>query len=222
MGNEYLGLSLFVILLSFFIVLNAFSTFEIGKAREVMNSISVTFADENALDVENVNFETINEQAHYKGQALDEIEAFFTATIPGVKARKNRLGTVMVVRVPLDEFRDNLMNSKQGQGFGGQFAPVLSTLLIGQIPYRMDMLLNHEKSPAALQADNSQRVQESIAQVAGFAQKIEEAGLSPKYVASGLGQGPEGTIDLYFRRYLPFVPLSESLSAQPAQAGGGA
>ena len=112
MANQYLGLSLFIMLLSFFIILNSMSNFDEIKSSPVLNSISMTFAQEKVEDHTDPGFEEDTTQDSVRsGDTLDQLEELFRSQITGIEAEKNRLGTMMHVRIPLSQFeqkhRDN-------------------------------------------------------------------------------------------------------------------
>lgn len=211
MANQFLALSMFVMLLSFFIILNAMSNFEVMKLHEVRNSLSVAFSNQDLPQDLSANVKEDPAQAYRDGDTLDKLKGLFEAQITGVEAKKNRLGTTMHLRLPLDRFDKQL--SSAGGGFGGALAPTLASLLSAEddIPYSMDMLINLADNPATLQNDAPETVQQNIRRVSGYAQMIEQAGLPKKYLSAGLGEGPAGTIDLYFKRYQPFNPLGDNV-----------
>ena len=209
MANQFLALAMFIMLLSFFIILNALSNFEEVKSRDVLTSISVAFSKEQLPDDLSANIIEAPEKSYHEGNTLDKLKGLFEAQIAGVETKKNRLGTIMHLRMKLDAFEEQL--SAPGTSFGGTLAPTLVSLLNAEddVPYSMDMLINFEENPAVVQNEAPQSVSQNVAKVSRYALLIEGAGLPKKYMSAGLGQGPEGTIDLYFKRYQPFNPLGE-------------
>lgn len=209
MGNQFLALSLFIMLLSFFIILNAMSNFEVTKSREVLNSITVAFSEEETSDDISANIQEDPMASYREGDTLDKLKSLFEAQITGVEAKKNRLGTTMHLRMNLDHF-DQQITSEDGR-FGGELGPTLVSLLGTEdsVPYSMDMMINIEQSPSKAQNEQPEDVAQRIRRVSGYANMIEEAGLPRKFLTAGLARGPEGTIDLFFRRYEAFNPLGE-------------
>ncbi len=213
MANQYLGLSLFVMLLSFFIILNALSNFEEAKARPVINSVSVAFSSKDTVKDLSPNLESDPLQSYRSGDALDQLDELFKAQISGVETQKNRLGTIMHLRVRLDEFEGGLMapisESEDVSDFEGPFLPMLVSLLKAEnaIPYRMDMMLNIESDASDLQQDNPEALLSYLKKAASYAQTLERAGLPTQLVTAGLKKGERDYIDLYFYRHIPFNPL---------------
>ncbi|HRQ61537.1 MAG TPA: hypothetical protein PLO23_08530, partial [Alphaproteobacteria bacterium] len=174
-----------------------------------------------------------------KGTALDQIKALFQAQIKTFKASTNRMGTEMMVRLPLAEFEE-ILKSATAAGIapenafsakGGKFLPMLVSLMDttqSAVPYRMDIVLNIPENPAGLGSGDPSRFKALMLQSSGFSNTLELAGMPRKLVSSGLmqgraddafdaeGQGEFGPyVELYFRRYLPVDPLGgESMGAQ--------
>lgn len=209
MANQFLALAMFIMLLSFFIILNALSNFEVVKSNEVLTSISVAFSNQELPKDLSANIVESQAQSYSEGNTLDKLKGLFEAQIAGIETKKNRLGTVMHLRMKLTDFERELLSS--GTSFGGALAPTLVSLLNAedQVPYEMDMLINLDKNPAVAQNEDAGAVALSTRRVAGYARLIENAGLPKKYLSAGLGDGPADTIDLYFSRYKPFNPLGD-------------
>lgn len=205
---------MFVMLLSFFIVLNSMSTFEPVKARPILNSLSMAFSSQEIDEKLTSGIEDSGAQGMREGgDTLEKIDGLFSAQISGLEVRKNRLGTMMHMRVPVKKF-DALMgtmvqneDAKEGS-FQQGFLQTLVSLLDAEnsIPYRMDIVLNVEANPAKFRNDSPEETAQKIEKVSYYAKALQEAGLPPKLETAGLGKGEDGMIDLYFHRYVPFNP----------------
>lgn len=213
MANQFLSLSLFIMLLSFFIILNAVSTFESVKSRPVLNSISLTFSSDEVEKERNKpsNFVEANSRTEKQATTLDKLEGLFDANIVGVKIRKNRLGTVMQIRMGFDEFSRAVELPAQATG---SFVPTLVSLIRtrdGAIPYRMDMILNVDpkRIEKADQGDLS-GILSARRNITRLSQKLESKGVEKKLMSAGLGPGEDGMVDIVFRRYEAFNPLKNN------------
>ncbi len=232
MANQFLSLSLFVMLLSFFIILNTMSNFEEVKARPVLNSLAATFSNkETKQEILSPNVVESDEQGAKEGDTLSEIESLFNAHITGVKVRKNREGTEMHVRMNVNAFERSLtapvrsawrkpgVTDEEAAAIGapGSFLPVLISLMQStdmDNPYRMDMVLNTEKPLPDIMSSNPDGIRASLQRVAMFAQKMEQSGLARKMVSAGLAKGNANMIDLYFRKYETINPLVSKSDAK--------
>ncbi len=228
MANQFLALALFIVLLSFFIVLNSMSTYDEAKAKPVLNSISTAFnQDDQPIDLsESVAPDPIN--SVHQGDVLDNLKTLFTAQIASLDIRKNRLGTIMHVSMPLLQFEREILSptAKIPDGIGGgvigeEFLPVLVSLLRAEntAPYCMDMVLNIEANPATQKNNAPDTLTKNIQKVSTYTQTLERSGLPNRLMTAGLGKGDPKTIELYFRRHEPFSPVNavEPSNAQTAE-----
>jgi len=104
--GQMMNLSLFIMLLAFFIVLNAISTFEENKAAKVRRSVEDSFSvkitrDNEAPSVTQGKAKSINE-----GNSFDRVEALFKSQFSGVKPSKDLSRGVMMIDLPYDQPRD--------------------------------------------------------------------------------------------------------------------
>ena len=101
--SAVLFLSLFLLLLAFFILLNALSNLDKKKITEVMSSFT---KPEESSDVEqqsaNASAEEITVTSS-ENQVLDSLEILFANTIPLVKAENSYLGKRLMVELPYKE-----------------------------------------------------------------------------------------------------------------------
>lgn len=219
MAGELMGLSLFVMLLAFFIVMNAISRYEEEKLRPVMQSLDSAFTigkTPSDSDLGSSMRVGGSETAAEERGALDRLKALFTAQIPGHDIVLNRHQGVMQVSVPWDEFETAVMglgtmgfSGGKADGFGKNFLPMLVALVKTQeagVPYRMDILLNIEENPALMQNRQPQKLAEAMERMAALATQIEAAGLPVKQMSIGVQKGRAGTAELLFRHYEPFNP----------------
>lgn len=227
MANQFLSLSLFLMLLSFFIVLNSVSNFEEIKSRPIMNSLSLAFSGQPPVPVPaNVGDVDNEKQAAREGDTLEEIEGLFKGHIAGFEARRNRFGTVMHTRVPVGKFENALdfggySNLEVVIGDRGAFLPTLITLLRAEEkdkPYRMDMMLNIPESPVVFQKNKAQDFMKALKRVGGFAERLERMGMPRKMVSAGLQKGDVGIIDIYIYPYKGF-DLIEYINTSKKEGG---
>lgn len=211
MANQYLSLSLFLMLLSFFIIMNGTSGFEDSKARPVMRSLALAFSNSTQDQGGAPMSEFVPHSFKGEGETLERIEGLFSAHIPDVQAKRNRLGNMMRVRLPVRSFEMGI-DTEQGASAAserGKFLPMLVALLQSQssgVPYRMDMMMALPDDPAALAASNPAALMEKSASVSALAQKLERAGIPGALMGTGLERGENGFIDIYFRRDEPYEP----------------
>ena len=222
MANQFLSLSLFLMLLSFFIVMNSVSDFEEYKARPVMNSLLSAFSNDVVVSPPPTPVDPGQiMESNKKGDTLEALEGLFNAHVSGFEVKKNRLGTVMHVRVPVGRFENALDFSSLDVpdiafGTRGAFLPTLVSLMrseVNGIPMRVEMILNTQGEPDELLKNDPSGFASSLRRVSGFAQKLERSGLPRKMMSAGLGAGDPSKIDLFFHRY-KVINIAEALEDQ--------
>ncbi len=224
MANQFLSLSLFLMLLSFFIVLNSVSTFEEKKEQTVLNSVALAFSNNKITELNGAPEEKPNPLASINhGDTLTEIEGLFNATISGFELSKNSLGTVMHVRLPIAKFENAIdmtggYSTNVADGAQGSFIKTLVSLLRadeGGKPFRIDMILNTDDDPIELMGKNSDEYDKTLRRVTALSESLESRGVPTKMMSAGLVKGQSNYIDLYFHKFKPFkFPELEN------QAGG--
>lgn len=219
LGSQLLSLSLFIMLLAFFIVLNAISSYEQTKVNPVVESISYAFASRLAAQQGDDHPSTgrSDETSSGEGDVLERMEALFTAEIPGAHTVVSQGRGEMYVRMPFDELEAAVIAAGRSAGSSGvkktPFLPTLVGLMKSDAagrPYRMDMLLNIDANPAQMQNEKPGELGASLKRISRIAQRLESAGLSPRLISAGVQKGKDGTVELLFRRHIPFNPLGEA------------
>lgn len=213
---------MFLMLLSFFIVLNSMSTFEKdATVPAVLNSLNLAFSNnEHKLikDYINIGPSPIPSPVTSpyggsggEGDTLETIEGLFNTHLAGFKAKRNRLGTVMHVSLPIGEFEDVVETSGFDVDQGGDagsvnFSQTMITLLRSAKngrPYRIDMVYNLKNDPMILMRGAPDTFKSALRRVSGLAEDLEAKGMPKKMISVGLVKGRAGFIDLYFYRYKP-------------------
>lgn len=233
MVNQFLSLSLFLMLLSFFIVLNSMSDFEEQTAvPAVLNSLNLAFSGQE--QVVQGSHMTLGpsavpspyEEGKGEGDTLETLDGLFNAHLAGFQSKKNRLGTVMHVSLPMKEFERSVKESSIEASQGGDISPVsfsqtMVTLLRSAksgIPYRMDMVYNLEKDPLDLSRGAPDIFKSALGRVTALAEALERKGMPKKMMSAGLVKGKADSIDLYFYRYKPLAVPDEIRKMQEEEA----
>ena len=213
MVNQFLSLSLFLMLLSFFIVMNSISSFEESKTSPVLNSLAAVFSNNTPPNMSLPSPDESPYEANKKGDSLEALEGLFNEEIAGFEPKRNRLGTMMHVRVPMLKLENALdfngfQNTQIDVERKGSFVQTMVTLLRAEQKgrrYRVDMVLNVAEDPALYVQDNVEGFLKDLKRVSLLAEGLEGQGLPKKMISAGLSKGQSGFIDLYFYRYAPFV-----------------
>lgn len=220
-ASQLLALSLFLMLLAFFIVLNAISDFEETKITPILQSLEQSFAKEIPVRDNNPSVQQSATKSVGEGSVTDKLEALFSSQIPEYESATNSRTGTMHVRLPYDELYNAVMALGQrssgdaqtgGGGFEkmeGFFLPSLIALIRTEqagMAYRMDMILNVGDNPPHVKNNNPQFAESRMEAMAQISQRLQNSGLPPKLQSIGLGSGPRETVDLVFRPHVPFDP----------------
>lgn len=219
-GSLLMNLSLFIMLLAFFIVLNAISTFEENKVRPIMSSVIVTFSGDAPMQEVMPSITPDPLESLREGATIERIDALFKSQITSYEAQKNESNGVMQIDLPLDVFssaimaigQEDLLNVSPDDQLKGKkfFLPTLVSIMGSDekgVTYRMDMILHVGDNPAHMQNREPQKLEQVMKRAARLAEKLETAGLGQRLISIGTEKGDESTVTLLFRPHEPFSPV---------------
>lgn len=211
MANQFLALSLFLMLLSFFIVMNAISSFDESKVNPRLNSVSLAFSmlatKENQMPS---SAETLRAGAG-SGDTFDGVKGLFEAHISGFQMSKNRMGTQMYVKVPVSEFENLISYSSGGlvENKGG-FMPTFISMLRADktnTPFRMDIFFNIPEDVSQYKLSHLDSYKIAVKKVSDYTQKLEDQGLPTHLLSAGMKKGDPAFIELVFMKHEPYDAL---------------
>lgn len=217
LGGQLLALSLFIMLLAFFIVLNSRASFEEMKALPIMQSLSQTFSSKIAEDQQDKPSITRSDQMGAdEGDALERLGKLFNAEISTAEVVTNRQRGTMAVRVPRKDFEDAVANigaRRATSAFGQSFLPMLASILRSDAdhPYRMDMTFPLPENPARMQNTQPQALAEAVKSASAYAMALERAGLPARLMTVGMrrddgSRGERDMVEIYIRPHIPYDP----------------
>lgn len=221
-GNSTLtmNLSLFVMLLAFFIVINSLSSFEEKKQEATMGSIERTFSTQIMRQDIAPSIAPDPYQSIREGDTSERIEALFRSQIASFKVTKNERTGKFVTELPVDQFssailslgQNDLLTIKSDEVRGRFFLPTLVSIMKSNkagISYRMDMMVMVNGNPAKLINEKPQEISAIMKRGGSWAKRLEDAGLDPKLVSFGVKKGRAGYVELSFHPHVPFSPVAE-------------
>lgn len=215
-GGQILGLSLFVMLLAFFIVLNSISSYETAKTDPIMQSVSQAFStkiSQTGQDKPSITEST--QRGSGEGDTMEQIESLFRGQIHSVDIVTNRQRGVIVIDVSRDDFEKavaDLGDEKQSTKFGRDFLQTLASVLRSErrrTPYHIEITYHLNDNPARLYNTDPKTVAESIKAVGAMAQAIEDAGMPAALMSIGLQKGDPARVELFFEPHIPFDPETD-------------
>lgn len=233
MANQFLALALFIMLLAFFIVLNAISEFEEQKVAPIMKSIEQAFTGGSDIlptrlissqgEQPSDNETDAQKQSTEEGNALDEIEGLFQAQIPGLKVEKDTKNGQFIVNVklPVLEYAIDHLNSTvanpyivKKEGFDYFFGGIVYLMKNNESfnQYHVDIFINTARDPSSKRLRSTQNIKNKIALSSQMAEKLEKTGLNTRFVNIGLEKGRRGFARVIFREYKDYSPVGQGVT----------
>ena len=216
MASHITTLSIFIILLAFFIALNALSHFVPEKATPILESLHKTFGTQKQdIDLE-PSIRQDPAKAADRGDILEDLEGLFRARIQGVEAVTFQGRDTLILRAPLDAFQnavygvesdDNDENLNEPETQQAEFLTSLKTMVTtGRTgkQYHMKAIANVASQDDIL----SPQTAPLSKRMSRIAAKIEAAGIPKPLLGIGLQEGPAGKVDLVFTPYKPYAAQS--------------
>lgn len=211
-GGAFLSLSLFIILLAFFIILTAASNLDEAKTTDVIDSLEQSFASKNAGDDNYPARATGPVKSTGQGSMFDNIEAMLNARFLGVEKRRSFGKNVAYMQIDKAQFKSFMgMTEAQKIGHAERDAffhklQVVLTSVEGETPYQIHLAVSVNE-PAATDVDGQTRTKhDAIKELDLIAQKIVEAGFPKERISIGLADKDSDKITLEFRPYRPVYP----------------
>lgn len=215
-SNMVLLLSLKLILLAFFILLNALSNFEEARAKQVMSSVNQAFSGQ---------LEPIHAPALLDGSPglLPEVESLandvgslFESIIPAIRSTRTDRARIVYIDLPssaLFKIGDDNLRPDRTEMIR-RFAKTLLRRNAHELVYKLEFLHGVPAGGAA----GALRVQE-VRRVSGVVSLLADAGLPPDLLSIGVQPGRTGRVSfvLSLRDDSPAVggPALSEKGAQP-------
>ena len=212
-STQLLSLALFIMLLAFFIVLNALSTFDENKVEPILGNLEKTFSTTNSDIAQrrpSVRPSDSSEEFSGEGKAstINRLKDLFRGRLSQIEITENTEKGIMMVEVPYQDFSTaTLIVGQTADILDVEEVPFLPTLVSllktaqdGNI-YRMDILLQTDEDPLDLKQNAPDRFRTARDNVGRLSRRLEDAGLSPYHLSIGLREGQENTLNLIFTPY---------------------
>lgn len=207
-------------LLAFFIILNAISTYEEEKFQPIVKSLETAFSNDLRREGDGPSMAPSPLQSVHDGETVERLDALFNAQLRGFKTTKSVISGRMTVEMDLADFQEavsaigqkTLTPSNSFNPPRKYFLPTLVSILQSDkqgYDYRMEILLQTEENPARLQNREPAAVKEKIDLAGMLAQRLENEGMPQKHLNIGLREGNPSKVTLVFMRHVPFSPVEE-------------
>ena len=199
-GALVMTLSLFIMLLSFFMMMNASADFSETKVKSVLQSLENTFTSRVFRDGQGPSAKSDAEHLLSEGQALESMDAYFRSTFPGFEPQMIPSRGIMAITIDQPTF-DRIM-------FGTRktYQKTLIEKMWSYESLQMEIWLNIQDDPGVSSASNAKAVNDLVATTASWATNLEVAGIDKGRLTIGIKQGKAGFVTVMFRNYKPYAP----------------
>lgn len=212
---QYMSLSLMILLLAFFIVLNAISSFQADKISPRLESIDRKFATKAKGGESFPARVAAPASKEGAGEVFDLIEE--TLKSQGIPFEAQRLSgnSALFVRLPEERFMyltGTAANDRQKTEkniFLGKLVMLTMPASATAPRHRIRVMIATGDSPARLAKDDATRFAARVALADRIASRLMFNGLDPATLSLGLAPGRAGFIDLYFEADAAGVKASE-------------
>lgn len=206
-------LSLYLIFLAFFILLNAISKLQEDRTKAVLGSLGATFAEPAFVATGPLDF-TAGSGAFSAVQAFDQsIRKLFQSAFPFVSFKPFQPFEKMIAEIPVDAMfvADSALIRANQVAFLNDLAAILSRETPGQ-SFGVEVL-----APVSAQAMRTPTPERSMAvdRVGAFARALASRGVFPARITAGIEQGKPEMLRLMF-----FAEFSEDAEETPTVGGG--
>ena len=217
LGSQILGLTMFIMLLAFFIILNSISTFNQEKVQPLRESLQMAFTSTLTSDQDmDPSIVSTTDKETSEGKVTAQLERLFSANIAGVEAEVDDGTGTILLRMKFDDFKSAVDAAGVGTSSKSDFMRTLVSLVrtdMSGFTYRMDAFVQVNGNPAHMQNREPQKVDAIMNNLADIATRLSRAGLQDKLMSFGIEDGDEGMVEILFRPHVPYNP-------QPYSEGG--
>lgn len=194
-------LSLFIMLLCFFMIMNAHSSFDDARAQPILKSLEETFTARVFRNDAGPATREDPEGLTGEGQAaIESVDAYFRSTFPGIAPRLIPSRGIYYVELPLETFEKKFFDKN---------STLQKTLLEKLWAYdnlQMEIWLNIQNDPGETSATSSKDMQGLVLKTSRWASTLEAQGLKPDKMTIGLQKGKPDVVTVLFLNYKPYAP----------------
>lgn len=195
-SSQVLALSLFLMLLAFFIVLSTFSDFEEAKVSAVQTSVDEAFSSASDIMGETAtpSDKAGDDFASQTGQAFDDIEAVLKAQIGLISITRDTQSGLMTISVPEKSvFEDHLSPYGGGKTLASEITTIVKRTQGTSVGFRVRVNAHLDSETLAPAT--------KIKGLGIFARSMMQNGMDPHAMSIGLIGGKPGYVDLVFETY---------------------
>jgi len=200
--QQLLALSLFILLLAFFIVMTAISSVNETRSRPVIESLERTFASKPRGDDEYPSPQPGPEFGTGQGHAFDQLENLFSAQLPTFQAKRMDGDSTMFVQVREEEFFEAVRPRPDAVGGGpSHFVSNLIKIIDpaqSKKKYSLSLLVNLPESPQNVAQESPDQKRQIVRRAGQYGTILTQNNLPSELLSVGLQQGEAGFVVMLF------------------------
>ncbi len=194
-------LSLFIMLLAFFMMLNASSNFEDDRVKPVLQSLKETFTTRVFRDDIGPSLSPNPELSSGEGhEAYESLSSYFRTSFPGFSPQMIPTRGVLYLELPTDVFEKKFFGSDKA---------LQKTLIEKMWAYQqlqMEIWINMEQDPGVSSGAARDELRTRINKLSDWAAELEKQGLQKGTLTIGLQKGDPKKVTVLFHNYKPYAP----------------
>ena len=194
-------LSLFIMLLAFFMMLNASSNFDDDRVKPVLQSLKETFTTRVFRNDVGPSLSPDAELRSGEGhEAFKSLSSYFSTSFPGFTPQMIPTRGVFYLELPADQFEKKFFGSNKA---------LQKTLIEKMWAYQqlqMEIWINIEQDPGVSSGDARDELRKRIDTLSAWATELEKQGLQKGTLTIGLQKGDPKKVIVLFHNYKPYAP----------------
>ncbi len=200
-GAIVMTLSLFIMLLSFFMILNSRAEFSPERVAPAMKSLTETFSTRIFNDgAGRDNRPELAPMPDEHKDAYQSLDQYFRSSFPGSTQRLVPSRGRLFLEVDVTEFERKLFSRT------GTAQKTLLEKLWSYPDLQMEIWLNLQDDPGISSTEAETKKRESVTRLAGWATSLEKSGLDKQHLTIGIQKGDPSKVLVLFHAFKPYSP----------------
>jgi hypothetical protein len=190
-------LSLFIMLLAFFMMLNSKSQFSSDRVEPVLKSLKETFTTRVFRDDMGPSLRADPEQGAGEGyEAFQSLDSYFRTSFPGSELKMIPTRGIFYLELNAEDFEKKLFSDTS------TIQKTLLEKLWTYHPLQMEIWINIQDDPG----ESSKNTRDQIEKLSVWATALEKQGLEKGMLTIGLQKGDPEKVIVLFHNYKPYAP----------------
>jgi len=228
LAGHLLALSLFIILLAFFILLNAMSFFEQKRTTRTIEAIQTVFAREGGhpgfVPSEERDSQLTLDPTAGEGSASSRAKNLFHTLLPGYRIDTDEKNSIVHLRVPFTDIEAlallvssqspvDTKETERRKEHARKFFPALVSLIGAEgdaARFSIEIIRNLPSRPGKASNEQPDLLQKEAERLALVLERLGQAGLPAGALSGGFAEGDGKTADIYFRPFPAHLPADET------------